>query len=184
MALFDATEWIVLDLECTCDNKSFPKEDMEIIEIGAVKLHPISWDPISEFETMVRPSMNPRLTEFCKELTGISQNEVDSAPMFPEALKALCEWVGPSSKMCSWGDFDRIQLQRDCKRHRLEVPAWTYENHVNAREEFARWTSIGKSTIPEACGLMGLRFEGDLHRALDDARNVAAILREYSRPDS
>jgi inhibitor of KinA sporulation pathway (predicted exonuclease) len=48
---------------------------------------------VSEFHTFVRPVVNPSLTDFCQELTGITQADVDAAPTFPEALLCLTRWL-------------------------------------------------------------------------------------------
>ena len=37
--------------------------------------------------------VNPSLTDFCQELTGITQAQVDAAPEFPEALRMLTDWL-------------------------------------------------------------------------------------------
>jgi len=65
---------LIVDLEATCCNDaSFPKDEMEIIEIGAVMTLAETLENISEFQTFIRPVRHPQLTAFCKELTSISQ---------------------------------------------------------------------------------------------------------------
>ncbi|CEH19496.1 Predicted exonuclease [Ceraceosorus bombacis] len=44
---------------------------------------------VDTFHTFVRPTWRPRLTRFCRELTGIDQSTIDAAPTFPAALDAL-----------------------------------------------------------------------------------------------
>ena len=46
----------------------------------------------SEFQTFVRPIRHAELTEFCTELTGITQDKVASAPPFCEVPEAMKEW--------------------------------------------------------------------------------------------
>ncbi|MCJ8344833.1 hypothetical protein MJH12_04780 [bacterium] len=51
---------IIIDLEATCCSRSsIPKDEMEIIEIGAVA--------IDEYSVFIRPVRNLILTDFCKE---------------------------------------------------------------------------------------------------------------------
>ena len=70
---------LVVDLEATCCNRnSFPRTEMEIIEIGAV-MTDSQFEVIDEFQSFIKPVRHPELTDFCKELTTISQQEVDSA---------------------------------------------------------------------------------------------------------
>ncbi|KAL7425065.1 NAPDH-dependent diflavin reductase [Cryptotrichosporon argae] len=60
---------------------------------------------VDTFHTYVRPTWQPRLSEFCTGLTGITQETVDTAPTFPEALLKLEDW------MDSWGLRDGDQLR-------------------------------------------------------------------------
>lgn len=58
--------YLVLDLEATCDDVgAVPREEMEIIEIGAALLQPSTWEITDEFNAFVRPVRHPQLTEFC-----------------------------------------------------------------------------------------------------------------------
>lgn len=70
--------YIIFDLEATCWENDRTKQN-EIIEIGAVKLDE-NLAVIGEFQTFIKPKLNPILSDFCKKLTSISQEEVDQAP--------------------------------------------------------------------------------------------------------
>jgi 3'-5' exoribonuclease 1 len=86
------THFLVIDLEATCCNDdSFPRTEMEAIEIGAVIVCPTTFQPIDELQSFIRPVRNPLLTDFCCDLTGISQQQVDAAPLFPIALQSLID---------------------------------------------------------------------------------------------
>ena len=81
--------YIVFDLEATCekDSKNFQNE---IIEIGAVKLND-GYEITDEFSSFVKPIVNPILTDFCMNLTSITQSDVDTARKFPDVLDAFLE---------------------------------------------------------------------------------------------
>src|SRR5262249_50105945 len=64
---------VVFDLEATCWDTPRPRDAMEIIEIGAVALHPVALEPADEFTSFVRPVVNPQLSPFCTALTSITQ---------------------------------------------------------------------------------------------------------------
>jgi hypothetical protein len=82
--------YLIVDLEATCsDDGSVLRHEMEIIEIGAVLQNAKTFEIESQFQTFVRPVRHPRLTAFCTELTGIRQDMVAAAPLFPEALESL-----------------------------------------------------------------------------------------------
>jgi hypothetical protein len=85
--------YLVIDLEATCDaERPMPRNETEIIEIGALLCDGQTLCPEAEFQTFVRPVRHPRLTPFCVELTTIRQSDVDGAPTFPgdRAFAPVC----------------------------------------------------------------------------------------------
>ena len=72
-----------MDLEATCWDFNDPaKQPHQIIEIGAVLLNE-NYNYISEFDHFIKPRDNQTLTEFCKDLTSIKHEDIDSAPKLP-----------------------------------------------------------------------------------------------------
>jgi inhibitor of KinA sporulation pathway (predicted exonuclease) len=98
---------------------SLPRNEMEIIEIGAVMQNACTFEIESEFQTFIRPVLHWELTDFCTELTTTTQADVDQAPPFPVALAAMQEWMYQfhDCPFCSWGDYDRHQFVQDCSFH-------------------------------------------------------------------
>ncbi len=171
--------YLIIDLEATCsDDGVVPRHEMEIIEIGAVMQDARTFEIDSEFRTLVRPVRHPVLTPFCTRLTGITQDDVANAPAFRDALESLKEWMYKydDALFCSWGDYDRNQFRQDCEYHRVAYPFRS--THLNLKAEFANATGQKKKRgITEALRHLGLDFEGSAHRGLDDARNIARIVR-------
>lgn len=171
--------YLIIDLEATCsDDGSVPRHEMEIIEIGAVLLQARTFEVESELQTFVRPVRHPRLTPFCTGLTSITQEEVAAAPLFPEALRSLKEWMEGfgDALFCSWGEYDRLQFLQDCRFHGVEYPFGA--GHLNLKEEFSRTLGTGRRFgVGGALRRLGLGFEGTHHRGIDDARNIARIVR-------
>ncbi|MCU0543060.1 MAG: exonuclease domain-containing protein [Oscillatoriaceae cyanobacterium Prado104] len=170
--------YLVLDLEATCcDTGSIAKNEMEIIEIGAVMVKAQTLEILDEFQTFVKPVRNPILTEFCKTLTSIAQMQVDRAPTYPKASAMLTEWLSVYSNgvFCSWGDFDRTQFKKDSNFHQLPFPI-AYP-HVNVKKVFSEIQGLPKRYgMDQALELAGLPLEGTHHRGIDDARNIAKLL--------
>jgi inhibitor of KinA sporulation pathway (predicted exonuclease) len=170
--------YMIIDLEATCSNdESVPRDEMEIIEIGGVMLSATTFEVESEFQTFVRPVRHPRLTEFCVSLTGIVQGDVRDAPSFPQAIEAMKEWMSDfgDSMFCSWGDYDRKQFIKDCDFHHIVYPFRA--GHLNLKAEAGRVLGRKPMGISEALRQLGMEFEGSHHRGLDDARNIARIVR-------
>lgn len=174
-----AARIVVVDLEATCsDDGSVPRDEMEIIEIGAVILEVGTYEIVAEFRTFVRPVRHPVLTPFCTTLTGITQADLADAPPCREAIAALRAWLAPFGEVlfCSWGNYDRKQFEQDCAHHGVDYPF--APGHVNLKAEFSR--AIGQRRpfgVGQALQRLGLSFEGSPHRGLDDARNIARIVR-------
>jgi inhibitor of KinA sporulation pathway (predicted exonuclease) len=171
--------YLIVDVEATCSNDgAVPRHEMEIIEIGAVLQSSRTFEIESEFQTFVRPVRHRRLTAFCTELTGIEQHQVADAPLFPLALEAMKTWMDAfeDTLFCSWGDYDRNQFSQDCDYHRLGYPFRS--GHLNLKAEFSRVLNRRKRCgLAEALRHLGMDFEGSHHRGLDDARNIARIVR-------
>lgn len=174
---------LIVDLEATCCNDgSFPKDEMEIIEIGAVMISAETFEIISEFQTFISPVRHPQLKEFCKELTSISQNDVDQAPGFVEVMKKLEDWLGQfdSYDFCSWGYYDKNQLEQDCQFHKVSSPINAV--HRNLKVEFSKFLGVKKGYgMSKALARIGEKLEGTHHRGIDDARNIVKIFKYFSK---
>jgi inhibitor of KinA sporulation pathway (predicted exonuclease) len=172
--------YLIVDLEATCsEDSTVPRDEMEIIEIGAVMQDARTFEVESEFQTFVAPERHAILTDFCTKLTGIRQQDLENAPTFPEAMRGFKEWMFgfDDSLFCSWGDYDRNQFTQDCAYHRVAYPFRS--RHLNLKVAFSE--ALGRSKkwgIDGALRQLGLDFVGSHHRGLDDARNIARIVSE------
>lgn len=164
---------IICDLEATCWKDEPYKDEMEIIEIGAVRI--VDGKVTDEFQSMVKPVLHPVLSDFCKELTTISQGEVDGAAWFAEVYPSFMRWIGPKPFVfASWGRYDIKQLKLDVARHQLP---WNggLDRHINIKHAFAAFRQVKPCGMEKALSLAKLPLEGTHHRGLDDARNIARI---------
>ena len=154
---------------------------LRTIEIGAVRL-PLNraestWP---EFQTFVRPQRLPRLSSFCRELTGITQDDVDAAPSFPEALRLFLEWSQPLERvvLASWSRYDLWQLDLDLEAHGLPKLAMPF---LDVKKLAAR--IVGAKTFEETARELAPDLAAmPKHRAIADARRTALILNRLLRP--
>jgi 3'-5' exoribonuclease 1 len=171
---------LVVDLEATCcDLQSIPRHQMETIEIGAVMVNTASLEIVDEFQTFIKPLRHLILTEFCLQLTSITQHQVDTAPTFPDAIKLWQPWLAQFDKTIfgSWGDYDRKQFQQDSKHHRIDLPYPVSSNHVNLKELFSTIQRLNKRYgMAQALKLAQIELTGTHHRGIDDARNISKLL--------
>lgn len=168
--------YLVVDLEATCDSDpaTIPRDESEIIEIGAVLVDGTTLAPVGEFQTFVRPTKHPKLTRFCTELTTITQADVDAAPTLPEVAKRVATFAA-GTIFCSWGAYDKNQVRRECQRLGID-PVLPLRGHLNLKEELARVAGDRRRGNRDALAWLGLTATGTYHRGIDDARNIARIL--------
>jgi inhibitor of KinA sporulation pathway (predicted exonuclease) len=178
MNLTQYNYYLILDLEATCCNQeTIKRHQTEIIEIGAVMVAAQSLNVIDEFQTFIKPVRYPILTQFCKSLTSITQEQDDQAPGYGEAIALLKQWLSnyPNAVFGSWGDYDRNQFKQDSKFHNVPFPI-AYP-HVNLKQLFSEAQGLPKRYgMAEALQLAGIVLEGTHHRGIDDARNIAKLL--------
>jgi len=168
---------LVLDLEATCaDDGTIHPEQMEVIELGAVWATPAG-EVIDTLQRFVRPTERPILTPFCMRLTHIRQAQIDSAPNWAAAAAELAEFarLHTGQSWGSWGAYDRRQIERESARHGLTDPLAGLA-HVNLKAAFAKARRIKQVGMATALRIAGLELEGEHHRALSDARNIARLL--------
>jgi 3'-5' exoribonuclease 1 len=172
---------VVVDVEATCWKKGMFSRKKETIEIGAVVL-PLDRVQSSgpEFQTFVRPQRLPRLSSFCRELTGITQEDVDAAPSFPEALRLFLEWSQPLERvvLATWSPYDVWQLDLDLEAHglpKLALPFLDVKKLASRMIGAKSLEETARQLAPEAVAM-------PRHRAIADARRTAAILNRLLRP--
>ena len=74
----------------------------------------------------------------------------------------------------SWSLFDATQLRRDCAHHGIDYPM---PEPMNLKNVFSAAQGRRKRyRMSKALRLCGLTLEGDHHRALADAKNIACML--------
>jgi len=167
---------LVIDLEATCDARGFPRNQRETIEIGAVLVDSETLTPSVEYQAFVRPVRHPTLTDYCVELTSISQDIVDSAngfeTVFPDFVNTMVN--GRDVLFVSWGGYDRRQLVRDCVYHGVEYP---FTDHLDVSKTYTVFAGLKqRASMLKALEHTGLSADGRQHRAIDDARNLARLL--------
>lgn len=174
--------FIIFDLEATCkeNDRQFKKET---IEIGAVKVSKVNGELkiVDEFNAFIRPIKNPTLTEFCKNLTKISQEDVDNADLFPSVIQSFKEWINIDEPyvLCSWGHYDKHQLLNDNKLHGLKDSKWITNHHISLKHQHGEILNKRPMGIQKALKIANMTFEGTHHRGIDDARNISRIFIKY-----
>ena len=172
--------YIIFDLEASCWLGRPPHGVNEIIEIGAVMVNDYG-DVESKFTRFVKPTVNPVLSDFCRKLTSITQEDIDHSRTFPHVIEEFMDWVGvdeESYTLISWGKYDREQLRQDCVLHRLDTE-WL-DHHFNLKPAFKTLRNLKEEPgLKKAVKMEGFEFTGVHHRAISDAENLTKIFIKY-----
>jgi len=176
----------ILDLEWTSwegaveRRWSGPGEEIEIVQVGmAVFADTPGIEEIDSLEFLVRPRINPELSDYFIELTGITQQDLDKDGIdFSEALRHIEAFIGEDIRtIYSYGDDSRIVF-RNCRLCGIEAP-FQADMFASVKPEITAFAEhpepeFTSSDLPE---VMGFAAPGNAHTALADVRCIAQALR-------
>jgi len=96
--------------------------------------------------------------------------------MLPAVARSFGAWIDElgATQWASWGMFDRMLFDRDCRFHGIASPL--PPTHINVRPCFEAAFAAGPPDFDAALEAAGLSFTGQPHRGIDDARNIARLL--------
>lgn len=169
-------QYIVFDLEYTSwegtreRNWSGAHEHREIIQIGAVKVHGLT--EVDTFLMYVRPRINPTLSDYIINLTGISQEDVDAkGQLYAQAQQEFHVWC-ESLPMYSIHGCDGEVLRENAVLNNLSFP-FPETQFKSAETVFGQVgvdvSGYMSSTVVTAFGGVPLP---NAHDALSDARSI------------
>lgn len=167
---------IVVDLEATCwEGDPPPGQEQEIIEIGVCVLDIATGERSGKRSLLVRPERSA-ISPFCTRLTTLTQEQVEQGVSFAEAIETLRREYRPAERTwASYGDYDRIALQRQCEQRGVIYPFG--RTHLNVKNLLAISFNLPREVgLDRATAMCGLNLEGTHHRGDDDAWNIAALL--------
>lgn len=168
---------VVFDLEMTCEAN---REHIipEIIEFGLVVVDATSLKTVASFEALVKPTITPKLSDYCTQLTTITQDDVDGAGGFVEVSKDLAHFLSryQDGIAIQWGNGDMRQVLRDCEYHGVTNPFGSikpYDLKKAYSKLYYRKNTTGLNRVME---VLGLTSDGEAHRAMRDAEVTSDIM--------
>lgn len=170
--------YIILDLEATCW-EGHDKSRNETIEIGALKVNDQK-EIVSEFQRFIKPIRYPILSDFCKELTSITQDDVDKANPYYHVIEEFKNWINQEEDymLCSWGFYDRKQFESDDELNHLDS-GWL-SAHISLKHQYGKFKNLKRAIgMKRALIAEGFPLDGTHHRGIDDARNITKIFIKY-----
>lgn len=179
--LQDFQYFVVIDFEATCD-KDRNLHPQEIIEFPSVIVNSSSGQLEACFQTYVRPMCNRFLSDFCKDLTGIQQIQVDRGITLSEALLRHDNWLenkgikNTNFAVVTWSNWDcQVMLESECRFKKIRKPPY-FNRWINLRVPFYEVFGGERCSLKEAVEKSGLTWQGRAHCGLDDAKNTARLL--------
>ncbi|XP_037752454.1 3'-5' exoribonuclease 1 isoform X1 [Chelonia mydas] len=174
----------VIDFEATCEEDNQPEFTHEIIEFPIVLLNTHTLEIEDTFQQYVKPEINPQLSNFCINLTGITQDHVDKADAFPQVLQNVVEWMRQrelgskySYTILTDGSWDMSKfLNIQCRISRIKYPSFA-KKWINIRKSYGNFYKVPRNQTKLTIMLekLGMNYDGRPHSGLDDSKNIARI---------
>ncbi|WP_149829540.1 3'-5' exonuclease [Streptomyces tailanensis] len=183
--------FVVFDLEFTTwpgayeQNWSAPGQLREIVQIGALRLtedHAV----VEEYETLVRPVVNPQLSPAFTELTGIDQQSVDRYGLPP--AQALSDFLAfcQGRSVLSYGN-DMVVVGENIGWARARGEEIKHSPLTPGFHNIRPWlntvapttATINSGRLWQALGLP-TPAPGNEHSALFDCHSIAAALKHLA----
>ncbi|GAA2649552.1 3'-5' exonuclease [Paractinoplanes durhamensis] len=177
---------VIFDLEYTTwpgaqdRGWSGPDEFREVVQIGAIRVDPATLVVDGEFEALIRPVHNPRLSDFFQELTGITGQAVAERGVgFADALDDFAKFcddayaVSYGNDMVILGENLILQVPPGHPPGRPLPPFLNIRPYLNRM--LPETTSLASGALAAALGRPGPAES--THDALADCHSILEALR-------
>jgi len=171
---------IILDTEYTAWDGSRARhwgedwEHREIIQLAALRAEFTAgdWQLTGEFNEFVRPTVNPQLSEYISQLTGISQAMIDNYGVdFASCYNSFLQFCGTDAAIAAWGREDII-INENLTLNNIsasQVDAAFIDLHQRLPEV---GYDVGHQTSGKLYQHFGLELQGIEHNALHDVHSL------------
>lgn len=170
------------DFEFTCGYAS-SHVNSEMLSVGLV-ICSGSYEIIEKFYQTSKPNRFPKLTKQCRELTHLTQNEIDLSEDSNNVLKTAAELMNRYSitELFVWGNFDKPGLCSDIRQHKRFKKPYRYISKVCSAVTDIQDSMTRKMELPQAVNIKELASAfnytpegGSFHNAFNDAMALYTI---------
>lgn len=176
--------YLVLDFEANCSGSNM--KDHEIIEFPCILIDSKTGKTISEFRSFVQLVNFTNLSDFIKDLTHITDDEVKNGLPWVDCLKAFETWLNDNkitadnATIVCCGSWDlKTMLPRQ-----LEITKTGLTPELDAL--FGKWHNVKisflkhyknekQSGMDKMLEFLKIELTGHHHSGIDDCRNIAKI---------
>ncbi|MEK9727421.1 MAG: 3'-5' exonuclease [Candidatus Margulisiibacteriota bacterium] len=158
---------VVLDFETyPVNGKSF------VMEIGCVEV--IDGNIGASFHTLIRPT--EPVSPFVLKLTGISNDELEQAPLFPDVIESFYRFIGNAYIVAHNAPLDRLSYESICQYYGFLPATFVW---IDSQDVIKILNPKSSSLqLQSLLSIHGLLSEVS-HRALDDALGLARLLLKF-----
>ena len=202
---------IILDFEATCDQSDDAVSRIQQCDIHEIIEFPAVWhaaqnldnvrgaarvagEEIDFFREYVRPTEGAepgsarQLSPFCTQLTGITQEQVDTASPLGDVLARFVAWLeerdlvsallNGTAVLVAHGEWDLgDQLPREAARKLITLPPYLSSKYTDLKVVFSMaFPNNSGTSLRAMLEHLNLPLAGRLHSGLDDCRNFGRIL--------
>lgn len=175
--------YLVLDFEANCSGDN--KKDHEIIEFPCIVVNSATGEIKAEFRTFVRLVNHDKLSEFAKDLTGITDEQVNSGISWADSLVAFEKWchdnnIDSNATIVTCGDWDLgTMLPRQLNITKTKLSPFL-------TELFGKWHNVitsfkdhykndKRKGLARMLEQLDLSLDGKHHSGIDDCKNIVKI---------
>lgn len=152
-----------------------PWQHREIVQIAGAKVDPENLHIVEEFDCLVQPRINPQLSDFFTELTGITQDDVTRSGVdFPTAFKKFKDFIGEGSAYCYGWDGKVINENAVLANH-LE---WCDTLEIHSLHPYFQEHGVDTQKINSGrlAQYFGIDIDIREHNAMDDVYSIHAAI--------
>lgn len=161
---------------------SEPWEYREVIQMSALCLQ---WDglryqTLATFDELVTPTINPILSDYITQLTGIEQSVLDRYGVpFRDALNQFYHFCNAGQyQVFAWGADYAVVLE-NCGLNKINMPQFEHK-FVNLRANVNRFDAdCAQLSSGQLAHSLGHHVEGQNHNALHDVKSIAVALNHW-----
>lgn len=176
----------IIDFEANClEHKII--EPQEIIEFPIIVYdlvnRYIDYDKTFHYYCKI----NTPITDFCTQLTGITQKKVDNGFYFGDVMQKLDKWMLSNNwiyedddKTCTilfvtHGDWDlQTALPKQCKYSSIDIPFYL-KSWCNLKTIYKNLYNKKGKGMDRMLKDLNMQLLGRHHSGIDDAKNIARI---------
>ncbi|CAD8055045.1 unnamed protein product [Paramecium sonneborni] len=172
---------IILNFQTTCFQDYQLNFNPEIIQFSA-QFYDINLRKITQsFQTLVKPSQNSTISEYCTKQTGIKQSQINAGIQLQQAINQFLDLLRDLGRICiiTQGDFDLNHLKKEAERKRIKLAKY-FTYYINLKKVFPKSLRINNylkdPSLIEMLECCGLSFTNQIQNGIVNLKNATLIV--------